>query len=173
MTVGLAFETSDKNVVFATDIGGFGQEYNTTINGTDSFYWTSEASTAEELDGTLIYQFLDERKQGKEYKDLLEPLGSDGYGLASYRPIKITAQSGTDLTQGMDCSSIVYRLQDVVINSSVIRKGNYRANLHQDASQEAINDDNIYSPNAEDYRYLVPHVVIPTISDTSGYLRYI
>lgn len=110
MTVGFAFRSSSNseyNYITATDIGGYGQEYNRTLTGTDEFTYTfDELNENATTTRYLHYTF------GNIYWSSQSLFGYR-YG---FQPLILSCDTlGTDEA----CETIVLRAPEVVFNTYV------------------------------------------------------
>lgn len=110
MTVGFAFRSgsnSDYNYITATDVGGYGQEYNRTLTGTDEFTYTFDelnenATTTRYLHYTFNNIYWSSQS-----------LFGYRYG---FQPLILSCDS---LGSNEACETIVLRASDVVFNTYV------------------------------------------------------
>lgn len=110
MTVGFAFRSgsnSDYNYITATDVGGYGQEYNRTLTGTDEFTYTFDelnenATTTRYLHYTFNNIYWSSQS-----------LFGYRYG---FQPLTLSCET---LGSNEACETIVLRASDVVFNTYV------------------------------------------------------
>lgn len=143
-------ENSNNNYIFATEVGGLGQNYQVTTEGDDVFYWVTPDQSNEVA--SAIRYYFDPIVYPNEYKFVS---GQNEYK-RGYGTIRFEYDT---ITTGMNLSteSIVFKAYDLYYNPM----------FTMDHETEAGAIVQSLPQNSKGWMYMVPTITLPTLTDYS------
>lgn len=166
----------DRNYIFATEIGGYGQSGNQTVEGSDIFYWNYPDTSDEESSAITYIQGDKVWLDGLHYTDLNPQTGAVGSYKGGYSTIDLQYNTvSPDFEPTTE--SIIFKANNVYYNPIwLAEEGGQTYKFKDDSNGANSMIPTVYLPTLDSYttkKFVGAYSVEATVIDMNGERHWI